>query len=78
MVSIANAIMDFEQKNYPYYLVSEVEIVSFDEHEISYRITICSKLDPKYRIQKSAKKIKISQIIQESRDNLIEEILKIN
>ena len=68
--------MNFEQKNYPHALVSEVEIVSFDEHELSYRITIGSKLDPKYRIQKSTKKIKISQIIQESRDNLIEELLK--
>ena len=74
--TIANAIMDFEQKNYPHALVSEVEIVSFDEHELSYRITICSKLDPKYRVQKGTKKIKISELIIEHRDKLIEEILK--
>lgn len=74
--TIANAIIDFEQKNYPHYLVSEVEITSFNEWEVSYRITICSKLDPKYRVEIGTKKIKISQIIQESRDNLIEELLK--
>ena len=74
--TIANAIIDFEQKNYPHYLISEVEITSFTELEVSYRITICSKLDPKYRVQKGTKKIKISELIIEHRDKLIEEILE--
>ena len=74
--TIANAIIDFEQKNYPHYLISEVEITSFTELEVSYRITICSKLDPKYNHQMSIKKIKISELIIEHRDKLIEEILK--
>jgi hypothetical protein len=74
--TLASAIMDFEQKNYPHYLVSEVDITSFNELEVSYKITICSKLDPKYKLLKSTKKIKISELIIEYRDKLIEEILK--
>ena len=84
--TLANDIMDFEQQNYPHYLISEVEITSFNEWEVSYRITICSKLDlfgtflerisPKYNIVMSIKKIKISELIIEHRDKLIEEILK--
>ena len=74
--TIANAIIDFEQKNYPHYLVSEVEITSFNEWEVSYRITISSKLDPIYKHQMSIKKIKISELITQHRDILIEEILK--
>ena len=74
--TIANAIIDFEQKNYPHALVSEVDITSFDESSVSYRITVCSKLDPKYKIQMSVKKIKISELMIEYRNTVIEEILK--
>jgi hypothetical protein len=76
--AIANAIMDIEQKNYPYYLISEVEITGYTEKVIKYRVTICSKLDPKskYKLVSSQKTIELSKLLEDYRDNLIEIILE--
>ena len=73
---IANAIMDIEQKNYPYYLISEVEITGYTEKVIKYRVTICSKLDPKYKLVSTQKTIELSKLLEDYRDNLIEIILE--
>ena len=73
---IANAIMDIEQKNYPYYLISEVEITEYTEPIIKYRVTICSKLDPKYKLVSSQRTIELSKLLEDYRDNLIEIILE--
>ncbi len=73
---IANAIMDIEQKNYPYYLISEVEITGYTEKVIKYRVTICSKLDPKYKLISTQKTIELSKLLADYRDNLIEIILE--
>jgi hypothetical protein len=70
--------MDIEQKNYPYYLISEVEIIEYTEKVIKYHVTICSKLDPKskYKLVSSQKTIELSKLLADYRDNLIEIILE--
>jgi hypothetical protein len=73
---IANAIMDIEQKNHPYYLISEVEITEYTETIIKYRVTICSKLDPKYKLVSTQRTIELSKLLEDYRDNLIEIILE--
>ena len=73
---ITNAIMDIEQKNYPYYLVSEIEITGYTETKIKYRVDICSKLDPKYSLPSAVRTIEISKILEYNRDNLIQKILE--
>ena len=74
--TIANAIMDIEQKNYPYYLISEVEITGYTEKVIKYRVTICSKLDPKYKLVSPQRAIELSKLLADYRDNIIEIILE--
>jgi hypothetical protein len=73
---IANAIMDIEQKNYPYYLISEVEITEYTETIIKYYVTICSKLDPKYKLVSTQRTIELSKLLADYRDNIIEIILE--
>ena len=69
--------MDIEQQNYPYYLVSEIEITGYTETKIKYRVTICSKLDPKCNLPLSdTRTIEISKILEYYRDNLIQKILE--
>lgn len=74
--TIANAIMDIEQKNYPYYLISEVQITGYTETIIKYRVTICSKLDPKYKLVSPQRTIELSKLLADYRDNIIEIILE--
>jgi hypothetical protein len=74
--TIANAIMDIEQKNYPYYLISEVQITEYTEKVIGYRVTICSKLDPKYKLVSPQRTIELSKLLADYRDNIIEIILE--
>jgi hypothetical protein len=74
--TIANAIMDIEQKNYPYYLISEVEIIEYTETIIKYHVTICSKLDPKYKLVSTQRTIELSKLLADYRDNIIEIILE--
>lgn len=72
---VAEAIMDIEQSNYPYYLVTEIQILESTESEVNYRITITSKFDAKYKIDSGIRKIEFTKVRSYYRDNLIQKIL---
>ena len=73
---LANLIMEFEQKNLPYFNVSEIEIIYSDNHMAIYNIKISSKIDPKWSKWESSNEIDLSKLITQLRDEKINLILE--
>lgn len=73
--ALACMIMEIEQKNFPYFLITQIEILNTDQENIKYKCRITSKMDSKWSIWDSTKKIKLSELIIKLRDEKIDSIL---
>ena len=73
---IANLLMDIEQKKWPYANINNVDILSDSGEFIEYRVHITSRIDPKWVLSDSIKKINISEIITEIRDDKLKILLE--
>lgn len=72
---MVNYLIELEQKNYPYYDVIGIDIISNVNGVIKYSVLIASKLDSKWQKWETTQKINISEIISEVRDRKIESLL---
>ncbi len=73
--ALACMIMDVEQKKYPYYIITQIEILNTDQEKIEYRCKVSSKLDPKWSIWDSKNNINLSELVSKIRDEKISTIL---
>lgn len=69
------AIFIIEQKAYPFYDVIEVDIIKVFDGSIEYRTLFCSKYDTKWNKWSNVKKVKISELIKEIREEKINSVL---
>lgn len=68
-------LFNLEQKEYPYYDVIEIEIISNINGLVKYRTLICSKIDSKWRKWEPVSEINLPDFIIENRDFRINSIL---
>ena len=75
---IANLLMDIEQKKHTHLDVNEVSLLSYEQATgiLSYRVKISSRMDPRWRLTDSEKKINISELITKIRDDKLKILLE--
>ena len=74
--TLANIIMEAEQKKLPYFDVTEVEIIEYNGSTVKYRVKISSRYDKKWSMCEPSSEIDVSKLITELRDNKIKLILE--
>jgi hypothetical protein len=66
--SLANIIIEHEQEKFPYFILTQIEIIESTEEIVKYRCKVTSKMDSKWSLWSSTKEINMSKLISENRD----------
>lgn len=74
--SFANIIMDMEQSKFPYFTITEVEIIESNDNYTKYRCKVTSKLDSKWSLWSGTSEVDSSKLVSEYRDEKINLLLK--
>jgi hypothetical protein len=77
---IINAIINLEEKNFPFYDINSIEIVKVsmtDKGEmISYRVEVSSRINPIWKLTQPTREVNMSKLLTEIRDIKIKDILE--